>query len=232
MTQKLDIYKNIYVLPIWNYYQITKEQNLKYLYKADTYEDIEVVPGDDLVSIWQAINYQFGQGTLNLKFQRLKLRCLEEQLNFLITGKGANYNKFFAQYKKDLDKSFTSYSISEQTLQKLLQNGYEEQLLNKLIPELNVEYDSYMDMYKTITGLLTYEEMLLIRMDLTDCLEYKSKKVIDIEEEAANLEQILGNTIDVMTCSVAKFYSYKKVAQKKVRDAKSNRVQKPDKSRR
>lgn len=227
MTQRADIYSNINVLPIYQYHQVIKSGSLKYLYKLDNYDDVEVKESDNLQDVWQNINYDFGQGTLNLKFQRLKLQCLESQLDYLINGKEVAYNKYFAQYKKELDKMFTSYTITERTLLYLAKNGYEEDTVIKLMPLLDISHETYFDLYREIKSLLDYEATLAIRMDLTDSLDYKPKKEYDLMDDVAQLEIILKKDIDIMTCSVAKFYSYKKLAKQKLSNAKDNKLRKP-----
>lgn len=143
------IYSHPDICPIWNYMQVVKTCDLRYLCKLDDYsflpdsividKKIEYykflfikIPKvinpiynwtkDKLRQAWENINYNLESGTLNLDFERIKRECWEAYVSWIAKFGEAKYNQKFASLRIYYDRQYSDFTITREGLMHLAIN--------------------------------------------------------------------------------------------------------------
>jgi len=101
---------------------------------------------------------------------------------------------------------------------------FEKSIVPKLLPLKDIVFEKVDEFYKILRKYLSYKEVLMHRLTIFKCVFYELRHLFNLMDEAAKIEDILKIQIDVTTCSVAKYYAYRKRAKEKQPKPKKEEV--------
>ena len=220
----MKIYRHIDKLPVWNYYQVIRERDLRYLIVSDDYGEIQNIDKADvekLNQIWQEINYQFSKGSVHLQLIRLKTKTWECFLNYLTDiSQQQKYHDSFADFKKEYDKQNSDVFLDNYSFLGLYGEKISTAVLDKFYHLRDKKYKSFTDLYLELKTLLTFEELIFIRLYIVDYLK-QDEIEFDLIDEKINIELTLSIHIDVFKVSINEYMKYKERAKNIINKEKS-----------
>lgn len=224
------IYRTIHKLPIFNYNQVMKTGDLRYLLILDDYSDLPefqerktgfmfrklIMKNYDFAElklIWETLLYEFEKDTINIEIIRLKREMWLTYRDWYSGGNEQKYHNAFALYRKELDKGIKSVKCTPLTLMQLHENNFDDHILTTLLEIVNREYSSISGLYNHLKQILKLDDVIRIRPYILEYADIDIDIQYSLIDELTTIEQILGITIDEHTTTVAKYMAYKKKAQ-------------------
>ena len=198
----MKLYKDIDLLPAWNYFKIIDTGDLRYLLFLSDYNELpnskkvgeniikkglfkkqrEAIYNfinKDLVKAWEKINHQLPDDSINLDELRLNVKMWQSYRNWLATGKKKDENEYhgaFAKYKKSVFKNYNeSLSITQQAVRYIMQEGCDMPLCIKFgLLYMDSEFRDFDTLYNDMKNKkeIGFYNVLKIRAYL---VEYFSK---------------------------------------------------------
>lgn len=190
---KYQYYKSIETLPIFNYYKLVIESDLRYLIKNIDFSEL---PNDVDINELKKIFYEFNLSVkdADLSLSGLYLECLKAYIIYLRDkSKVQKTHDTFAKYLKYLSSQNKSFTYK------------------------NEIYDDVFKLYDIIKNEFSYNEMIYERLqvfELEKIYNVKNEK-FDLYNSILFISQTINITIDEFTCSVAKFNAFMDLAKKK-----------------
>jgi len=244
----MKIYNHPDLCPIWNYMQVIRESDLRFLLVLDDYINMpdkqysnEVKKGwwifkktrkilnnhytdNELKTAWDNINYNFEEGTLDLSFEILKMECWEAYIKWRTDRMVQNYHRLFGKLKNKIEGLYKNYKIGDQAIQCLIVNEIPVRIVMKLQKIHNQEFKAFSDLYIKLTNILEYEDLLMIRLYLSEACDFEVKHLGSFNDELTSIERILSIQIDPHKVSVSKYFSYRKKAQDIIKESRKKKA--------
>ncbi len=194
----MKFYKSLDTLPIWNWYQIHKTGDFRYLLKTD-YDKLPSIPNllnIELAKTYQNLMYDFETINAPLLKQKRNIAVKIISLVIEIMTEGKDFSK--------IEKANTILSA----------------LLITDNPNIDWLYDvDFTDSAKQ-KDLLTH---LAIEIKKYDVQKESKTEPQTLTDKTVKIEITLGIVIDIYTCSVLKYDSYERAAIEKIKWQQANK---------
>jgi len=220
------IYTHVDRLPVWNYYQVLKEKNLKYLIISDDYTSVDLTDIDveKLNKTWEEINYQFPPDTIDLEMIRAKAEAWQAFLNYLLEPETEQeYHNAFAKYRKLYDEHNSNVMLNNHSFAGLYMEKVSTNLLDKIYPLCNKTFAKFVDMYEAMKELISFTDACFIRLYIMEQLKEPDQE-FDLIDEKINIEMTLSVKIDVFKTSISEYMKYRAKAKKMIKRSKEREM--------
>jgi hypothetical protein len=227
------IFKNIGLLPIWNYFQIAHTKDLRYMLVLENYNDMptpkivgkrisfnpfELVitydfTPDELKGYWKDIHKQFSEDTLNNSTKRLEFEMWDAYFDWVTTGRDRVYNARFARYRADLDTNYTRWILSSDNVIELFKKYKQNSGIEGVVASMDKEFETLEAFFNSVKNNTTFEGYMNVRpwcIEQMNCKEVRQTSWVD---EVTDIEYILKKPIDIYRTSVEQYMSYRKRAK-------------------
>lgn len=223
----LKLYNHIDRLPTWNYYEVIKQKDLRYLIVTDDYTNIPEIEKADAMrmsDIWNELNFQFGEGSINMNVLRLKNKAWECFTDYLIDPETQqNYHNAFAEFKKEFDKQNDDVYLDINSFMSIYMESISSQVIDKIYSLKDVKFKKFSDLYEKIRGMLTFDELIFIRLYLIEHLRSEEFE-FDLIDEKINIELTLGIKIDIFQDPISVYMKYRRKAKNMVNQEKTKKM--------
>lgn len=195
-------YCNADDIPLYNWIQLSKSQDYKYLIRTKNYDSNNLIISNTLgEQILRKIIYSIRELDLSISSTFAKLN--ENYFNYYVTENEVYRKTFFHvlfnKYFVLLDLNFTNFSFYEFT----------EKSVFELYKKLKVKFSS--DLFDYILQIFDYKKLSCI-----------NKTNIDYDIEIINIEKILKIKINTKKTSLNKYLSYKYLANELITKEKKD----------
>lgn len=219
----MNYYKTIDELPIYNYFKIVQSGELIYMF-VDVNDKRNKV-NDNVRRAWEDINYQLPEGAIDLEPKRKNVKMWLDCNHWIATKDVRhenNYNASFAEYK--LNYGNKPITIDDDFCVALVHNDTPEYLLDPFVAlYYGKKYRTFNIFYDNLrkNENLTVDFVYKLRAYLLETfilLENGNENSGDFMDEIVSIEHIIGFSIDSKTTSVAKYFSYRKLATQIIKE--------------
>ena len=187
----MKLYKSLNTIPIYNFYQIQQENDFRYLIKGDVDELPEMEPEKKHFEIYENMFSELKNLDDSLQIVYIKLiKLFSQYLSFGTEKLRTKINIKFNNYLKKIAENNTNFEW----------NGHIEE---NPIDLFRIYQKEKKDFFNNMIYDFSFWTM-----------KCDTLQKWNLDNETTDLESILKNSIDVLTCTASKFFAYREKANK------------------